>query len=149
MSRELCKNAMSPLPASSSTKEWTGSFSGHNLRWEIVGSLFAIFGVSMMTVADWDPLFVSAKGREKWNKRRSGEESRECAEACLALCNDIESVNDLVIALMSNAFVLQSVYEGDTSKLYSRHAFEFTISSLVKSLREVRPTIVEETWGPG
>ena len=116
VSKELCKNAMSPLPASSSTKVWTDSFSGHRLRWEIVGNLFTIFGVSMMSVVDRDPLFISEKDGDKWNKRRYGEESRECAEACLALCNDADCVNDFVIALMSAAYCLQSVYEGDTSK---------------------------------
>lgn len=122
MSRELCKNATSPLPASSNTKEWTESFSGHRLRWEIVGNLFTIFGISVMTVADWDPLFATNKDGDKWNKRQSGESSRECAEACLALCNDIDSVNDFVISLMSAAYALQSWYEGDTSQqLWRRH----------------------------
>ena len=121
ISRELCKNAMNPLTASSSTKEWTESFSGHNLRWEIVGNLFIVYGISIMAVADWDSLFVASKERANWNKRQSAEESRECAEACLALCNDTDSVNDFVIALMSAAFVLQSVYEGDASKSFPIH----------------------------
>ena len=116
MSKELCKNAMSPLPASFSTKEWTQSFSGHKLRWEIVGNLFTIFGLSMTTMAEWDPLFVTDEDGGTWDKRKSGQESRECVEACLALCNDTDTVNDFVIALTSTAYVLQSVYEGDTSK---------------------------------
>ena len=121
MSRELCKNAMNPLPASSSTKEWTESFSGHKLRWEIVGNLFAVFGSSIMTMADWDPLFATVKDGVECNKRQSGEESRECAEACLALCNDVDTVNDFVIALMSAAHELQNLYEGDTSKPSSKY----------------------------
>lgn len=116
MSREICHNAMKPLPASSSTKEWTESFSGHNLRWEIVGNLFAIFAHSVMTVPAWDPLFATNKDGGEWNKRQHGERSRECADACLALCNNVDSVNDFVIALMSTAYILQSLYEGDTSK---------------------------------
>lgn len=126
MSRELCKNAMSPLPASSNTKEWTESFSGHKLRWEIVGNLFTIFGLSVMTVADWDPLFATNKDGVEWSKRQSGENSRECAEACLALCNDIDSVNDFVIALMSAAYALQSFYEGDTSEPSPQKPFTCT-----------------------
>ena len=116
MSREICQNAMNPLPASSSTKEWTESFSGHKLRWEIVGNLFTIFAHSVMKVPDWDPLFATNKDGDGSNKRQFGEKSRECAEACLALCNDVDSINDFVIALMSTAYVLQSQYEGDTSK---------------------------------
>lgn len=121
MSRELCQNAMTALPASSSTKEWTESFSGHKLRWEIVGNLFAIFGLSIMTVAVWDPLFAAVGDGDECNKRQSGERSRECAEACLALCNDVDSVNDFVIVLMSDVYALQSFYEGDTSKPSLKH----------------------------
>lgn len=117
---------MSPLPASSNTKEWTESFSGHKLRWEIVGNLFTIFGLSVMTVADWDPLFATNKDGVEWSKRQSGENSRECAEACLALCNDIDSVNDFVIALMSAAYALQSFYEGDTSEPSPQNPFTCT-----------------------
>ena len=73
----------------------------------------------MMTMAEWDPLFVTDEDRGKWDKRKSGQESRECVEACLALCNDTDTVNDFVIALTSTAYVLQSVYEGDTSKPHS------------------------------
>ena len=118
MSRELCKNAMSTVPASSSTKEWTESLSGHRLRWKIVGNLFTIFELSVMTVADWDPLFATDKDGDKWDKRQAGEKLRGCAEACLALCSDVDSVNDFVIALMSAAYALQSFYEGDTSTPY-------------------------------
>ena len=71
-----------------------------------------------MTVAAWDPLFATDKAGSEWNKRQSGENSRECAEACLALCNDVDSVNDFVIALMTAAYALQSFYEGDTSKSF-------------------------------
>ena len=116
MSTELCKNAMCPLPASNSNQAWTASFSGRNLRWEIVGNLFAIFGLTVMTLADWDPLFGSNKSGDQWNKKQSGEESRECAEACLSLCNDVDSINDFVIALMSTTYNLQSFHEGTTSK---------------------------------
>ena len=116
MSREICQNAMNPLLASSSTKEWTESFSGHNLRWEIVGNLFTVFAHSVMTVPDLDPLSAPCRDGDEWNRRQSGEKLRECAEACLALCNDVDSINDFVITLMSTAYVLQSLYEGDTSK---------------------------------
>ena len=127
MSRELCQNAMNPLPAAYSTKQWTESFSGHNLRWEIVGNLFTIFALSVMTVPDWDPLFATNKNGDEWNKRQSGERSRECAEACLALCNDVDFINDFVIALMSTAYVLQSLHEGDTSKPSSKYTITCTL----------------------
>ena len=120
MSRELCKNAMMPLSPSSNTQEWMESFSGHRLRWEIIGNLFSLFGISAMTMSEWDPLFTIIEDNTAYNnpdnKRLYGENMRMCAEACLALCNDVDCVNDLVICLMSEVFMLQSLYEGDASK---------------------------------
>ena len=115
MSKTLCKTAMTPLVASSSNRDWMDSFSSHNLRWEIVGNLFAIFGLAVMTMSDWDPLFASEDGNP-FGKREYGGAMRECAEACLALCNDVDSVNDYVVCLMAATFSLQSIQEGDTSK---------------------------------
>lgn len=120
MSRELCKTAMKPLVSSASTQDWMESFSGHNLRWEIIGNLFTIFGLSVMTISDWDPLFANANDGNPYNKRQYGGAMQECAEACLSLCNDVDSMNDFVVCLMSRIYILQSLYEGDTSESTSR-----------------------------
>ena len=116
MSRELCKTAMTPLGPSSNTRDWMKLFSGTNLRWEILGNFFGLFGLSAMTISDWDPLFAGANGGNSSGKRQYGEAMRECAEACLALCNDVDAVNDFVVSLMSEVYCLQSFYEGDASK---------------------------------
>lgn len=117
MSRELCKTAMKPIASSSSTQEWMESFSGHHLRWEVIGNLFAIFGLSVMTMSEWDPLFATGNDDSPYNKRQYGGAMRECAEACLSLCNDVDAINDLVVSLMSAVYTLQSFYEGDASEL--------------------------------
>ena len=52
VSRELCKNAMSPLAPAASAQEWMEAFSGHRLRWEILGNFLVIFGFSAMTMSD-------------------------------------------------------------------------------------------------
>ena len=44
---------------------------------------------------------------------------REYAEACLALCNDIDAVNDFLVCLMSAVYRLQSYYDGDASEFDS------------------------------
>ncbi|KAL6720316.1 hypothetical protein ACLMJK_002237 [Lecanora helva] len=114
MSRALCKTAMKPLSPSSNNKEWIESFSGKNLRWEILGNLFALFGLSAMSMSDWDPLFCSTAGdAPSHSKRQYGGAMRECAEACLALCNDVDAVNEFVVSLMAAIYSLQSIYEGD------------------------------------
>jgi len=118
MSRELCKTAMKPMASSSSTQDWMESFSGHNLRWEIIGNLFALSGLSVMTMSEWDPLFATANGGSPYNKRQYGGAMRECAEACLSLCNDVDAINDFVVCLMSAVYTLQSFYEGDASEFF-------------------------------
>ena len=116
MSTQLCKTAMAPLKPSTTSNEWLESFMGRHLRWEIIGNLFAIFGLAIMTYSDWDPLFASANESTPYTKRQYGSAMRECAEACLALCNDVDAVNDFVVSLMTTAYCLQSFYEGDASK---------------------------------
>ena len=116
MSRELYKTAMTPLRASHSTNIWIESFSGKRLPWEILGNLFAIFGIAIMSMSDWDPLFITAENANPYSKRQYAGEMRECAQACLALCNDVDSLNDLVVCLMSAIFSLQSFHDGDASK---------------------------------
>lgn len=127
MSKALCKTAMTPMPLSSNNQEWMDSFSGNQLRWEILGNFFAMFGLSVMTMSDWDPLFSIS------NKREYGGAMRECAEACLALCNDVDSSNDFVVSLLSSVFALQSFYEGDASEsiLERQHSVIKTILSLL------------------
>ena len=115
MSRELCRTAMSLIPPASNTQEWMKSFSGHRLRWEIIGNFNAIFGFSTMTIAEWDPLFTTARSSGPYHKREYGGQMRECAEACLALCNDVDAINDFVVCLTSSAYALQSFHEGDAS----------------------------------
>lgn len=121
MSKELCRTAMTPLGPSSNTRGWLESYSGKNLRWEILGNLFALFGLAFMTILDWDPLFTSSNDKKAYNKRQFSGEMRECAEACLALCNHVDAVNDFVVSLMFNAYSLQSFYEGDVSKFDGKY----------------------------
>lgn len=122
MSQEMCRNAMAPMPTSSSTQDWMASFCGRQLRWELVGNCFALFGLAAMTLSDWAPIFSNHHSTPTINKRNYCGKMRECAEACLAFCNDIDTLNEWVIALMNNAYVLQSLHEGDTSQqLWRRH----------------------------
>lgn len=149
MSRKLCKTAMNPLGPSSSTQDWMESISGHNLRWEIIGIFFTIFGLSVMTMSDWDPLFATANDGNPYNKRQYGEAMRECAEACLSLCNDVDAINDFVVCLMSAVYALQSFYEGDSSELISRALTGVCTRLFTRPLTTTRFSTLEEIWRSG
>lgn len=149
MSKELCKTAMIPLGQANSTQDWMESFSGRNLRWEIIGNLFTLFGLSVMTMADWDPLFATACDGNPCNKRQYGEAMRECAEACLCLCNDVDAINDFVVSLMSAVYCLQSFYEGDASKLNFHGKQKAWACQSKPLLTEIRFSTLEEVWRSG
>ena len=127
LSTILCKNGMSPLPTASSPNEWFSSFTKDKLRWEIVGNLFAIFGLAAVTLSDWHPLFSKALLHDfqapfLGDRKTYSEKMRQCAEGCLALCNDVDTVNEIVLSLMAVTYCLQSQNEGDTSqRLWRRH----------------------------
>lgn len=70
-------------------------------------------------IIQWDSMFATAKDGEPYDKREYGGQMREYAEACLALCNDIDAVNDFLICLISALYRLQSYYDGDTSEFDS------------------------------
>ena len=82
-----------------------------------------MFGLSLIVIGNadfkltqWDTSFAIAQDGEPHNKRDYGGQMRESAEACLALCNDVDTVNDFVVCLMCAVYTLQSYYEGDDSK---------------------------------
>ena len=139
MSQVLCKTAMSPTPASSDTEDWMSSFCGHRLRWEVIGNYSALFGLAVMIMSDWDPMFTDHRGTLADRNKYAGK-MRECAEACLALCNDIDALNEWVIALMVNAYSLQSLHEGDASQqLWRRHGGMANAVTAAGLHREVDP----------
>ena len=116
MSKELCQNAKSPPPSSSSTEEWLESFTGHRFRWEMIGNLLALFGLAIMTLSDFDPIFSGNEdGKTRGRKEYAGE-LRILSEDCLALSDDIDATNEFVVSLMYYRFTLQSFYEGDTGQ---------------------------------
>lgn len=69
-----------------------------------------------MTISDWYPLFVTAKNDVTYSKRYYEGQKREPAEACFAMCNDVDGMNDLVVCLTSSAYALQGPYQGGPTR---------------------------------
>lgn len=116
MAEKLFRNGSMPLPPCRSTREWLESFTGERLRWELVGTFFAMFGLSIMTLSDWNPLFTFDEEGHTGDRKSYARKMGECADACLILCEDDGAVNEFVVWLMFHNHVLNSFYNGDTSK---------------------------------
>lgn len=111
MARELFINgetAASP----DDDQVWVNWYSGSLLRWEMIGILFTFFGLSMMHLQDWDPVFALAEQQGRLRKAAS-QRMKECADVCLSLRNTDHPTNDLVVCLLRNVGKLYSQIAGD------------------------------------
>ena len=117
VSEELCRNAWSLLGANppKGRQEWVSSFTGHCFRWEIVGVLLAMFGLSAMSLSDWD-LLLTSQDENRSDRRKFACSMRDLVEACLLLCDHADNVSDLAVYLLNFSTSLQTYCEtGKTS----------------------------------
>ena len=116
----LFNNEESTLPPSPDDGlEWLDTFTGLNIRFEMLGILFCFLGHSYHFLHDSDPLFL-AKENEDRNRRETTWRMKECADVCLNMCNTTETVNFLVTALTFNLKILESACVGDEGEPKTR-----------------------------
>lgn len=114
MAKVLFRNGQEAAPSCRTTAEWPESFTGRQLRWEIAGTLFAIFGLQATSARDWraeEPHDGTVKDKRRYVRKMS-----ECAEACLVLCDDGRSINEFSIWLMHHVHTLDTFYSGIASE---------------------------------
>ncbi|MCJ1475702.1 hypothetical protein MMC13_004365 [Lambiella insularis] len=132
MAQTVLRNAMVTIPLTRNTGQWLESFTGNNLRWEIIGTFFAIFGLAVMTMPDLSVSSIVKEDETIDKRRKYVRKMSECAEACLILCDDSGSANEFVIWLMHHIHTLHSFYSGDASRqLWRRHG---ALASAITSL---------------
>lgn len=102
--------------------EWPNICCGRQLRWEMLGLIFAFFGLAFMHLPASDPLLETLP--EPKNARQiAAWRMKECADVCLAVCQDSETLNETVINLMREVMLLDSLFWGNESeKVTSRRA---------------------------
>ncbi|MCJ1384382.1 hypothetical protein MMC17_007498 [Xylographa soralifera] len=132
MAQTLLHNELVPIPTCRSTGEWLESFTGSRLRWEIIGTFFAIFGLAVMSMPDLIGNSLVKEDEIFRDRRKYARKMSECAEACLILCDDSSAVNEYVVWLMHHIHTLNTFYSGDASRqLWRRHG---AIASAITSL---------------
>jgi hypothetical protein len=125
----LFENEETPLALSPDDPiEWMDTFTGSNIRFEMMGMLFCFFGLGFMTLQDWDPVFASPENDGR-DRKQTAWRMKECAGVCLKMCDDSETVNYLVTALILTLKRLETGCTGDDSKhsmqLYPCQCFSF------------------------
>ncbi|KUJ18208.1 uncharacterized protein LY89DRAFT_583053 [Mollisia scopiformis] len=113
MSDALFKNEEAPLPPSpDDAVEWLDTFTGPNIRFEMMGLMFCFYGMGYLALQDWDPLFSVSENLGR-DRKQTAWRMKECAEVCLDMCDCSETVNYLVAALILNLKRLETACTGD------------------------------------
>ena len=112
----LFENEETPLaPSPDDPAEWMNTFTGSNIRFEMMGMLFCFFGLGFMSLQDWDPVFKAPENDGR-DRKQTAWRMKECAEVCMKMCDDSETVNYLVPALILSLKRLETGCTGDDSK---------------------------------
>ena len=81
--------------------EFYATFTGENLRWEFVGIIFTLAGLATTTVWYQSDSFLSETDKDAFT-----EEMAAASNACIEICNQHDSVNDLLVWLYHTHFTL-------------------------------------------
>jgi hypothetical protein len=81
----LFKNEEKTLPpAPDDGMEWLNTFTGPNLRFEMLGMLFCFFGMAYHSLVDGDPRFSIPENHGR-DRKQSAWRMKECADICLKM----------------------------------------------------------------
>ena len=95
--------------------EWPNICCGRRLRWEMLGLIFAYFGLAYMHLKVSDPLVEAL--HEPTNARQiAAWRMRHSALMCLQTLKDSETMNEMVIILMRAVMLLDNLFFGKESK---------------------------------
>ncbi|CAG8981243.1 hypothetical protein HYALB_00003841 [Hymenoscyphus albidus] len=116
----LFENEERPLsPTPEDGIEWLDTFTGTNLRIEVLGLLFCFFGSAYLALQDSDPIFQMSENddRKIVGRKETAWRMTECADVCRKHCHFSETVNEIVVALVYSIHVLESSCAGNDSYL--------------------------------
>lgn len=111
MAHSLFRNGETPARPDEE-QAWVNWFCGSSLRWEMIGLLFTFYGLVMMQLQDWDPIFNLPEQRGRTRKSASLR-MKQCADVCLSLRNTVHPINDAVVCLFKNTAKLYGQVAGD------------------------------------
>ncbi|KAF2104073.1 hypothetical protein NA57DRAFT_28355, partial [Rhizodiscina lignyota] len=137
LSELVWRNTQRPLRFDGKTtaRRWGAMCTGPQLRWEVVGILFALVGLMAATVPQSDPIFNLLKdiGMDRGNLSRS---MNDAAEICQNFCNESDVLHDLYLWLVYENFVLTCSIRGDADFLVWKRSGELFNTVLALGLHQ-------------
>jgi hypothetical protein len=94
------------------------SFTGSQLRWEILGLIFTNLALALDSLMDSSDLQISNQERQSLSR-----ELTHASNLVVGFCARAESLNDLIVWLLHNNAILLTIQYGDTSKLFQTPGF--------------------------
>lgn len=113
LSRTLFDNTAKPLalPGSASMQEYALSFTGRLIRWESVGVV-----VSALTLFKAAREMCKRNALEELSRPPSWKALIEASNACLSFCDDLGSINDVLLWMLGENTIVQTLFHGDASE---------------------------------
>ena len=113
LSRLLFDNTAKPLPlpGNSSMSEFAKSFTGRLSRWEAIGVVASGLGIFRAGRE-----LCKRSALEELSKPPSWQALIEASNACLSFCNELGSINDVLLWMLGENTILQTLFHGDASK---------------------------------
>ncbi len=116
MAQKLCLNTTSVLREDhTDPKEWFKEFSGHNMRWEGIGILFAYWSSGLLSLPR-ETFKGSCKALNDMDRRTALDFYKELVADCANLCWNVGNGNTLLCFLLFKRSLLQSNIGGDGGK---------------------------------
>lgn len=110
MSRVVLKQTYTPVRTAKSAAEWLQNYTGECMRFEVIGTLLAVFAIAAHSLPARHDLFRSISPREL------AHGFGKAAEWCQDLCSNVAHVNEFTLLLNYHLQIVQSMYRGDDSK---------------------------------
>ncbi|OQE35991.1 hypothetical protein PENCOP_c012G01349 [Penicillium coprophilum] len=121
VANDLFLNQKKPRPipdcnmvSNSDHVSWLNWFGGPNLRWEMIGILFSWAGIAFRCKQEWDPVFALPEQHGR-DRTTAADRMRECAAACIRLCEVNFEITDIMVICMKDSTRLQSILISDES----------------------------------
>ncbi|KAG9238861.1 hypothetical protein BJ875DRAFT_285697 [Amylocarpus encephaloides] len=136
VSKLLCENSQKVLQEPGGSEDyarWLESFSGENLRWEILGIVYSALTNATLSLPERDAFFCTQKGVRR-DRKVFAVEMKDCVQACVTLSNYMDLINFPMVALLTKNLILQTVISGDTSLVVWRQLGDLLSSSTALGL---------------
>lgn len=137
LSELVWRNTQRPLKFDGTTtaRRWANMCTGPQLRWEVVGILFAMVGLCAATVPQSDPIFSLLKdiGMDRGILSRT---MNNAADTCQDFCNASDVLHDLYLWLIYENFVLTCSIRGDADFVVWKRSGELFNTVLALGLHQ-------------